>query len=330
MSTTRINSLNLCSKAIESFRQSSEKGLNFTKQDRRFLNWVVETLEESQKFLLPDNGRLMEDIDVIKNADMMRLPYPVTALEYRINDNARRALPGETSSPSRIALCFSATSAALDCFRKVIKLPDLKDEDGFYVTSIFSMLDGSWFIVPTLQFIETNPNIVDAQGEMIDYYKAGGEKVKHKKATINPSYILPFDAGLSGYVDVANREGPDAMMRSLIIDALDEMNAARAFAVTMNCSNIKEELIVAPKGINKKRARKGRTLLQDFRVLTIDVFKSGTESSSEKGKSERTLPRQHLRRGHIRRLQDRIIWINSSVVGSGDIVKKNYRIKPKG
>ena len=119
------------------------------------------------------------------------------------------------------------------------------------------------------------------------------------------------------------------MARNLMIDALDEVNAARAFAVTMNCSNIKEELIVAPKGINKKRSQKGKALLQDFHILTIDIFKSSKSSPNKNDQPERASPRQHLRRGHIRRLVDKAIWVNASVVGSGDIVEKTYRVKSK-
>jgi len=319
MSTTRINSLNLCSKAISYFRESSNNKVDLPDQDKIFLEWVCKTLESSQKFLLPDNGRLMEGIDVVKNADLMRMPYSVTALEYRINENAKKAQITEITSPTRIALCFSATSHALDHFREFLKLPELEDEDGFYVISIFSILNGGWFIVPSLQFIETNPKVIDAKDE----------NLKQNKGVINPTYILPFDTGLAGYVKVLELEGSEAMARNLMIDALDEVNAARAFAVTMNCSKIKEELIVAPKGINKKRSQKGKVLLQDFHILTIDIFKSAKLSSNKKDESERNSPRQHLRRGHVRRLVDKAIWVNASVVGSGDIVEKMYRVKPE-
>ena len=43
--------------------------------DENFLSWLSEALETSQKFLLPEYGKLIEDVDVIKNADLLRLPY---------------------------------------------------------------------------------------------------------------------------------------------------------------------------------------------------------------------------------------------------------------
>ena len=67
-----------------------------------------------------------------------------------------------------------------------------------------------------------------------------------------------------------------------------------------------------------------------YHVLTIDVGKSSGAGTGMAGGSHRS-PREHLRRGHIRRLLDgRKIWVNATVVAAGKgggHVKKDYALR---
>jgi len=69
----------------------------------------------------------------------------------------------------------------------------------------------------------------------------------------------------------------------------------------------------------------------DYHILTIESPKAAASDGGHGG-SHRS-PREHLRRGHIRRLEDgRKLWINATVVnaGVGGKVSKDYRIAGGG
>lgn len=185
--------MNLCSSAIKSFRESQLRQ-GISNQDKAFFGWLCETLAAAHKFILPDGGRLIADVDVIKNADLLRLPYPVTALEYRVQESGGRVLmPGEIGSNERIALCISPSSPVLDGFRENMEMPEKGDEDGFYVISIFR-IDDFWTMVPLASFMDTSPAVGAASPEMRQYLKdAQGLRKFSNKAVYAPFFILPSD-----------------------------------------------------------------------------------------------------------------------------------------
>lgn len=65
-----------------------------------------------------------------------------------------------------------------------------------------------------------------------------------------------------------------------------------------------------------------------FKVLVIDTNKPQAVSKESNGGNGRTSPRIHLRRGHIRRLKTRNVWVNNCVVGSKSqgMVFKDYAV----
>lgn len=106
--------------------------------------------------------------------------------------------------------------------------------------------------------------------------------------------------------------------------------AALQIFYVMGCSNITTQNHAAPVALNKKRLRKGKPPLYEYKtlVLTLDAKSKPGES---KGGTHAS-PRVHLRRGHIRKLDDfRRVWVQACVVvGSGNgMVAKDYKIKSK-
>ena len=103
------------------------------------------------------------------------------------------------------------------------------------------------------------------------------------------------------------------------------------FLEALSCKNVSH----APMGkvskvMNDMRTRKGKTPFYETRELIIN---SG--ASSGKVSDVVNVPgglytpkRQHLRRGHIRRLEKGNIWINSCIVGSAElgVIHKTYKI----
>lgn len=92
------------------------------------------------------------------------------------------------------------------------------------------------------------------------------------------------------------------------------------------CGNVRIESLPA----RKASKHTGNPLPFDsYKVLMVGGVVAGTGAG---GGSHRS-PREHLRRGHIRRLETGAIWVNAHVVGSrkaGGKITKDYRIKHEG
>jgi hypothetical protein len=101
-----------------------------------------------------------------------------------------------------------------------------------------------------------------------------------------------------------------------------------AFLEALACSNVETVLNEPPAKLNKKRISKGRTPLFVFRTLHIKTREPG-ERSRAGADSERSGPRLHFRRGHIRRLPDRLVWVQPCMVGSlqSGMVIKDYEVR---
>jgi len=98
------------------------------------------------------------------------------------------------------------------------------------------------------------------------------------------------------------------------------------FLNTLSCSNVH---IARSDPRNAGKKIKAALPFDTYHVLTIDVAKSPGAGTGLTGISHRS-PREHLRRGHIRRLEDgRRIWVNATVVAAGRgaaKVEKDYRV----
>ena len=94
------------------------------------------------------------------------------------------------------------------------------------------------------------------------------------------------------------------------------------------CSNVRAERLPARKPA--KRA-KGALPFDSYHYLTVDA--PGRPSGQGAAIDDRRSPREHIRRGHIRRLADgRAIWINATMVnaGIGSRVDKSYVMRAIG
>lgn len=98
----------------------------------------------------------------------------------------------------------------------------------------------------------------------------------------------------------------------------------------LNCTNVEQSIIQAvDSGLNNRRVKKGKIPLLDERILTIRTKqKTSLDFKWHGGIGGHASPRQHLRRGHIRRLPTGNIFVQSCVVGSAadGIIKKDYKV----
>ncbi len=107
----------------------------------------------------------------------------------------------------------------------------------------------------------------------------------------------------------------------------DEARALLCFLNLLQCQNVHVERS-EPKGVPRKT--KAALPFDTYHVLTIDTKGAACHTSGAGGSGHRS-PREHLRRGHIRRLaDDRRIWVNATIVAAGrsaGVVTKDYALR---
>ncbi len=153
-------------------------------------------------------------------------------------------------------------------------------------------------------------------------------KIAHRRKTdttfhADPVMIVPdpFNTVAEGG---ASRTEIDAL---IIADVSDEVHALLQFCNVINCSNV-ELRVRPPVKLAQARTKAGKVPFYTYKILGISdeqvpshIAKDGTHTG----------PRQHLRRGHIRRLneQQRAIWVRPHIVNPGSeagIVVKDYSV----
>lgn len=98
--------LNLSTQAIQSLRADAARPTAHLNDSRLFL-WLADSLMGGVKFAIPDANTIFDGGDTTRGMELVRLPYPVTVLEYVVEGSADDAA---FATPRRIALCFSPSS----------------------------------------------------------------------------------------------------------------------------------------------------------------------------------------------------------------------------
>ena len=111
-------------------------------------------------------------------------------------------------------------------------------------------------------------------------------------------------------------------------DYMDEINALLSMLNILQCRNVRVEKSEVSKARKAMHAGKKNALPFDsYHILCLDA---PLEADDGAAAGSHRSPREHLRRGHIRRLADgRRIWVNATVVavGRGGMVSKDYMMR---
>jgi len=121
----------------------------------------------------------------------------------------------------------------------------------------------------------------------------------------------------NGQVDEQDSGQLDEQCRSVLDFSLQSM-------FVLSCSNVETVDNAPSKMLNKMRAKQGKPLINSHKTL---VIKSENTASNTNNGGTHASPRVHLRRGHIRRLPTKNVWVQPCVVGdkSKGIVTKDYK-----
>jgi len=338
----QIQTLNYCAHAIEDLRELEAILRSTAPESAEVFRRLIDMLQHSVKFILPNCCNLI-DPDELRQAhlDLTRLPFPCVAFEasWETEDDIEQL--GEfqqTPATKRIALCWDANS-------EYEPLPGLNS-----VLSAFP--EGGVFVVPIYWTPEHRRWTVALGGSFVPYentlrkvkldealpasliahaatIEAGLTKPNAKQFRSEPFYLLPefYEKTLAVYE--GNRE---KVYAQIILDSRDEVQTVVQACSVINCANVTTAELHASPALNKKRQENGKQPFFYYKVLQL------SDERREAGKGgaggSHGSPRMHLRRGHLRRREGKVIWVRPTMVNAGSnagVVMKDYAVQqPKG
>lgn len=270
------------------------------------LREMASKLRKSEKFLLPLNGDILEVVGMRESyLDLLRLPYPTTALEFPTD-------PGRNGGARKcIVLAWTGTDG-IDDSRVVLPL----DEDEVseiiqFTVFYFSDRQNAWRPTPCTFWFHRNH--IELEGTAI---------------TKGLGYVHSYPRL---FADVYKRfkDDPDSLEDEIYAELKIGMDAVIEFCLTVNCENVQQMVIPASEALNKRRVERGNEPFDSYRVLTIPGASVEKKSQSTGFHSS---PRLHLRRGHLRRLSSgKVTWVRHTLVGEvgQGVAEKIYKVATK-
>lgn len=254
------------------------------------------------RFALPDGGVLIEDHDLraLMEVDALRLPFPALALETFLPLDDRPAT------------------------RRIIFAMEVRFGDDSWAN------DDGGAVAAILAPGPTRPS-THVLVQMVDLYVDG----RPEGWTLNGMHLLRMR-------EWCERK-PDGRMHCVKIDGGTEpadvvdgsavpwaVYTLLMFVDALACTNVSIERRPA-RPRSRAQIKANALPFDDYHVLVVDTAAArlGSSASAGVGGSHRS-PRQHLRRGHIRRLHGsgRPIWVNAAVIGAaGGRVVKSYEVR---
>lgn len=151
-------------------------------------------------------------------------------------------------------------------------------------------------------------------------------------------YIIDFekitsqDADVFSFIKILEWELTEKGTPEKLEMITSELRVFLEFLLALSCKNIdvRKSHPPSPKE-NKYREKKGLPQYPQYNEVVINVNHSSKKQMSSSNTSMSSTKSPHLRRGHIRRLEDKIVWVSSAVINSDKSVNavnlKNYKVK---
>ena len=341
MKNDQVQALNYCAHAIEDLRELEAILRGAAPESARVFRRLIDMLQHSVKFILPNCCDLIDPNELRQaHLDLTRLPFPCVAFEAPWEKEDGIEQLGEfqqTPATKRIALCWEA-SPEYELLPGLNSILEAFPEGGVFVLPIYwgpehrrwtVALGGSF--VPyenTMQDVKLEESLPASRIAHAATIEAGLtiSKAKHFRAV--PFYLLHEFYVLSLAAYGGNREKAYAQ---IILDSRDEVQAVVQACSVINCANVTTAEISAPAALNKKRQEKGKQPFFSYKVLQLSDERREAGRGGAGG--NHASPRMHLRRGHLRRLESKVVWVRPAMVNAGSntgAVLKDYAVQPKG
>ena len=296
-----IQTLNYSSQAIDDFLGHAKAWATSNPVAAKSLITTATQLRESEKFILPENGNLL-GVDVLKEhySDLLRIPYPTIALEFPTT------LTFNGGSKKNILLCWTGTDF-IDRNTWQGEIEPGQESEIICFTNIFwSEQQRTWLPSPFAFWFHRECLLPMDQTS----------RTKWQVHMVESTSCLDLLASMP----------PEQYDMEANHNLKVGMDVILEFCLTVNCENVEQVSLPAPKLLNRKRLEKGRESFYSYRILAIP----GHNTQGTTGAGSHASPRLHLRRGHLRRLATgKVTWVRHTMVGSVDkgVVEKTYAVR---
>ncbi|MEJ8837636.1 hypothetical protein [Ramlibacter sp. AN1133] len=274
----------------------------------------AEVLQRVPKFLLPEGGRPIDDpASVARLYPELHLPFPAVALEYLADGPIGEH---EVASRKRISLAWSLDRGAPPLFGELTGV-ELAPSRGILVQSI-SYINQVDMWMPIFGMIVVHLEQYPGKMRVQELRPQMAELTRHRMRSTKGSTETYSATAYATVSRIVQQYGPEMAADLVAADSGDEVLAALSFAALSACANVSTEVLPAPAALNKKREARGRPPIFDTRVLmvTSNGYRGRARANAAEAATGITL-REHLRRGHVRRLEDKIVLIPNAVVNPG-------------
>lgn len=328
----KVSARNYAAQAVADITRRLDK---HSELDRKGAELFIGLAQIAERFALPDGGMVFNDDLRGIEGQRLRLPYPMVTVEYFVpHDKARLDAERPTYSPRRLIYLEEVTRDRVNERRAAYErnnvgalsaMPDASRLLGdSFIYFMCAAQIGEWWVpmAGTWLFPVDDWN----EGRLPQFN--GGRGVRGEIGFLMPDYVI----------DLIKRVGSEMARRHIQIDIEAELRASMEFFEAVSCSNIISQVHEkgASEAVNARRARDGKLPIYETKVLVIDPgwLKAHRQpSSSGDVETSRASPRQHLRRGHIRRIhqgteRQQQVWIPPTVVGDAarGQINKTYQM----
>lgn len=302
----KVFAKNLAGKAEQSLLKSIPNVEKRSAKDAKGIELVLKIMNKGVHFAMPADGKLFDDNLKGIRGEKLRLPYKNIIVEYEREQ-------GDLAAPN------ASVVYAQEYINK-------KGKDEITVVSARRILNNKWELNPIGLFIVAeswdplmpiNKKIKGFNGKPVDN--------KEKALACSPFSFMP---DLYEYIKGL---GESNLLDSFIADMVFDADSVLELVEALSCSNVSTTTLQnRPRKKTKgKRKNKPPYQMYETKVLTINTPRVINSGPPQRTGKKHASPRQHLRRGHIRRLKDRKIWVNSCVVGTKGFINKSYKVKNK-
>lgn len=258
---------------------------------------LLREMQKSVKFIMPEGGRLF-DTNLEALSEESKLPFEQIIIEYECKSNG--------GLPEKVFGQESTKNA-----RKRIVYAQQETDGTISVFSIVAFQSDSgrdvWVMQPFIAQLIPSGMVKNIEMKTPD-------NLPKNMNLLNQFRIYFCDIGGQAHLSFGDKWEEHAYY-----DMNDEANAVLNLMEALSCKNVNTEVLAVKK--NKFQQRKHGALPYDeYRVLVVSNRNS---NRAESGEGTHRSPREHLRRGHIRRLPIGNVWVNATVVNPGNHGKIN-------
>lgn len=298
-----ITARNYAAQAVASLQQQAFiLKTNNKHNDYLALDFVINEIKQSVHFAIPDGGKIFDDNKKGIQNSKINTPYNAITIEWYTDYFERNFISSENHTMMNKKLILAIKPKSFYEFL----LPTVFFY--FYYHNYYK----TWCPVPFYLLIPDDTVIPD------------------QNKCIRDKFLLECTNGiwLPNYFDSIENKQQQKIIDEMKKSILGNVWLALELFEALSCSNVSHEPIetIDPRK-NAKRIKAGKLPIYETRILTIQAGKASSSSKIYGG--THASPRQHLRRGHIRRLEDKKIWVNACVVGKPEngVIDKNYHVK---